>query len=190
MDLLSIRRPNGCLVEVFNITPGLEDVRLIRTAPTMGVRETRRICGQYRLTIDDLAAGRRFEDAVTFCRFGIDIHEPAPDSGIDKRDRAPIKPDEIPYRCLLAMGIENLLVASRCISGSHEAHASYRVTGTCMGMGQAAGLAAAHAVQQGKTPARLSGSELRGMLQVRGVEFLPNSTDSLAGDSLLLREEV
>ena len=83
-----------------------------------------------------------------------------------------MKPYEIPYRCLVPEGVSNLLVAGRCISGSHEAHASYRVTGTCMAMGQAAGLAAALAAKEGIPPAELSGSALHEELAARGVGFL------------------
>ena len=161
------------LVEVWQHTPGLENTRLLRTASALGIRETRRICGQYRLTLDDLSEGRRFDDAVTFCGFGVDIHEPAPGAGIPSGHGAKMKRYEIPYRCLLPQGVEGLLVAGRCISGSHEAHASYRVTGTCMGMGQAAGLAAAWAAANDAQPGQLPGDELRGMLVERGARLLP-----------------
>ncbi len=170
--MVDARRQARDLAEVFRHTPGLERVRLIRTAATLGVRETRRICGRYRLTLDDLAAGRRFDDAVTFCSFGVDIHEPAPGAGVPSGHGAAMKPYEIPYRCLLPEGLEGLLVAGRCISGSHEAHASYRVTGTCMAMGQAAGLAAAMAAAERAAPSAIPGAELRRRLEERGVGFL------------------
>lgn len=170
--VVEARKQARDLVEVMRHMPGLENVRLVRTAPTIGIRETRRIQGLYRLTLDDLAEGRRFEDAVTFCTFGVDIHEPAPGSGIHSGHGAKMKPYEIPYRCLLPQGVENLLVAGRCISGSHEAHASYRVTGVCMAMGQAAGLAAAWAARENASPTALSGPHLREMLKKRGVGFL------------------
>jgi hypothetical protein len=170
--IIAARKQARDLVEVMRHMPGLENVRLIRTAPTLGIRETRRIRGQYRLTMDDLSEGRRFDDAVTFCSFGVDIHEPAPGAGIPSGHGAKMRPYEIPYRCLVPQGVENLLVAGRCISGSHEAHASYRVTGTCMAMGQAAGLAAAWSAQEGAPPAALPGQNLRQMLAQKGVGFL------------------
>ena len=83
-----------------------------------------------------------------------------------------MKPYEIPYRCLLPQGVENLLIAGRCISGSHEAHASYRVTGTCMAMGQAAGLAAARSASENVSPRLIEATALRRMLSDRGVGFL------------------
>lgn len=160
------------LVEVLRHLPGLEGVRLLRTAPTLGIRETRRVRGHYRLDMDDLSAGRRFDDAVTFCAFGVDIHEPAPGAGIPSGHHAPMRVYEIPYRCLVPVEVENLLVAGRCLSGSHEAHASYRVTGVCMATGQAAGLAAAWAARDGITPAKLEGARLRRGLTERGVGLL------------------
>ncbi len=170
--IVEARRQARDLVRALRHLPGLERVRLLRTAPTLGIRETRRLCGRYRLTLDDLAAGRRFDDAVTCCAFGVDIHEPAPGAGLPSGHHAPMKAYEIPYRCLLPEDVEGLLFAGRCISGSHEAHASYRVTGTCMAMGQAAGLAAAWAAREGATPAALPGAELRALLADRGAGFL------------------
>jgi hypothetical protein len=83
-----------------------------------------------------------------------------------------MKPYEIPYRCLVPQSRSGLLLAGRLISGSHEAHASYRVTGTAMATGQAAGLAAAWAVCDGVAPADVPGAELRRALAERGAEFL------------------
>ena len=83
-----------------------------------------------------------------------------------------MKPYEIPYRCLLPQGVENLLVAGRCISGSHEAHASYRVTGVCMALGQAAGLAAAWAARENAQPSSLLGADVRKALAGKFVGFL------------------
>jgi hypothetical protein len=170
--IVEARKQARALVRVLRCIEGLENVRLIRTAPTLGIRETRRIRGRYRLTMDDLSEGRKFDDAVTFCSFGVDIHEPAPGAGVPSGHGAPMKPYEIPYRCLLPERTGNLIVAGRCISGSHEAHASYRVTGTCMAMGQAAGLAAAWSAANDTSPTSLPGAELRAMLAAKGAGFL------------------
>lgn len=166
------RRQVHDLMAVMRHVPGLQNVRLIRTAPTIGVRESRRIGGHYTLTLDDLVEGKRFEDAVTFATFSVDIHEPAPGAGIPTAHGAKMKPYEIPYRCLLPQGVEGLLVAGRCISGTHEAHASYRVTGNCIAMGQAAGLAAAWAARDDLAPSEIDGKALRRRLAERGVGFL------------------
>ena len=150
--------------------PGLEQLRLSQTAPSIGIRESRHFEGRYTLDADDVIGARRFDDAVTSCAFGCDIHEIYPGDTHARRIRA--KPFEIPYRCLLPKSLKGLLFAGRCISGTHEAHASYRVTGTCMAMGQAAGLAAATAADRGVSPDEIDGCELRATLEDRGVQFL------------------
>ncbi|NLS91707.1 MAG: FAD-dependent oxidoreductase [Planctomycetaceae bacterium] len=150
--------------------PGIEKMRLAQTAPSLGIRESRHMEGRYLLNAEDVMAGRRFDDAVVSCAFGCDIHEIYPDDQL--AHRIPAKPFEIPYRCLVPKSVRGLLFAGRCISGSHEAHASYRVTGTCMGLGQAAGLAAAMATTARTTPDEIDGRELRAALEKRGVKFL------------------
>jgi hypothetical protein len=150
--------------------PGLEHIRLSQTAPSLGIRESRHMEGQYTLNAADVEAGRQFDDAVVSCAFGCDIHEIYPDDKL--AHRIPAKPFEIPYRCLLPKSLRGLLFAGRCISGTHEAHASYRVTGTSMGLGQAAGLAAAMAIDAHATPDEIDGRDLRAALEKRGVRFL------------------
>ena len=175
---VAARRQAAEAVAALRGVPGLEAVRLSQTAAHLGVRETRRIAGQYRLELDDLASGRRFAEAVARCDFGVDIHEPAPGAGLPSGHGAPMQPYEIPYRCLVPAQGEGLLVAGRCLSGSHEAHASYRVTGTCLATGQAAGLAAAWAARAGTTPGAVEGAALRAALEARGVELLPPAAGS------------
>lgn len=167
------RRQAHDLVRVMRHIAGLEHVQLTQTAPGIGVRECRRIEGQYTLTLDDLRAGRDWPDAITFCGFNVDIHNVQnPDDSAASHGTSCAY--GIPYRCLLPRTLDNLLVAGRCISGTHEAHASYRVTGTCMAMGQAAGLAAAIAVTEGKPPADLDGTAVRAELVRRGAGMLPD----------------
>ncbi|MEK7414412.1 MAG: FAD-dependent oxidoreductase [Planctomycetota bacterium] len=148
-------------MDILHRLPGFEHIRLRATAAALGIRESRRILGGYILDISDVQTGRHFDDGITFGAFGVDIHEPAPGSGIPSGHDVKMRPYEIPYRCLLPRGLDGLLTAGRCISGTHEAHASYRVTGTCMGMGQAAGVAAAWAAADGVMPAAISGPALR-----------------------------
>lgn len=169
---VACRRQAAQAVEVFRHIPGLEGVTLAATAAALGVREGRRVVGRYRLALDDLQAGCRFPDAVASCAFGVDIHEPAPGAGVPSGHHAAMRPYEIPYRCLLPAEHDGLLLAGRLISGSHEAHASYRVTGTAMALGQAAGLAAAWASAEGCQPAQLPGERLRATLAERGARFL------------------
>lgn len=166
---IQARRQAHDLVHVMQRIPGLENVRLVQTAPAIGVREARHLAGRHTLTLEDLRAGRKFEDAVTFGAFGVDIHDVKP--GEKSAHGTKIRPYEVPYRCLLPESVRGLIFAGRCISGTHEAHASYRVTGTCMGTGQAAGLAAAMAARENRSPEEIEGRSLRRALETRGVGF-------------------
>ena len=123
-----------------------KDFVLIQTAPMLGVRESRRIVGEYTLTVQDLISGAQFEDGVTTATFNIDIHEP----GNVTQTCQKVQPYQIPYRCMIPKGLDGLLVAGRCISGDHVAMASYRVTSNCTEMGEAAGYAAYESVVQNK----------------------------------------
>jgi len=177
------RRQAHELVRLLKATPHLGGLRLTQTAAAIGVREARRVRGHHCLTIDDIRGGRRFEDAVTFGAFPVDVHEMDPTASVRSSRIVATPPYEIPYRCLLPIGLEGLLVAGRCISGSHEAHASYRVTGTCLGMGQAAGLAAAMTAADGMTLAALAGPTLNAELARRGVGLLGRrAPEEILGD--------
>lgn len=122
----------------------LGDVYLLDLPSMIGVRETRRITGEYVISDDDVKSGRKQPDAVCRVQFGVDIHEPEkPEQNCWQHPGF-----DIPYRSLVPLKIENLLTAGRCISGSFAAHAAYRVTGDCLAMGEAAGRAAARAVRR------------------------------------------
>ncbi len=156
--------------EVFNAVEKLralggkwEGVTLAATAEQIGVRDARRLHGLYTLTDDDLLKGAKFEDGVCKCDFGVDVHSPDPekDKGLSHMEMR-TKPYQIPYRCLVAKDVKGLLMAGRCISGGWLPHASYRVTGTAVSLGEAAGKAAAFSVKTGKLPSELSWSEIKG----------------------------
>jgi hypothetical protein len=135
---------------------GYEQTRVISSASTLGVRETRRVKGAYVLTEQDVIRGRHFEDVIVHnACFIVDIHNPAGSGQASGGAPAKAKPYDIPYRCFVPDGIDNLYVSGRCISGTHEAHASYRVMSICMAMGQAVAVAAACCVKQGKIPRTL-----------------------------------
>ncbi|EIP97909.1 FAD binding protein [Opitutaceae bacterium TAV1] len=136
------------------------DIYLIDTGPFVGVREARRILGRYYLTTEDIQTGRRFDDGICEVRFNVDIHHPDPSEGRGLF-HLPMRPYDIPWRCLLARDHDNLIMAGRCISGDHIAHSSYRVTGNAVAMGEAAGLGATLAVEQGIDPADIAICELR-----------------------------
>lgn len=130
-----------------------KDVRIVATGAQIGIREGRRIKGRYTLTADDLMQGARFEDAVCRVNFNVDVHS------LDKKSGGAYgthsvraKPYDIPLRSLIAADVDGLMMAGRCISGDFFAHASYRVTGNAVAMGEAAGQVAAQAVATHKLP--------------------------------------
>jgi hypothetical protein len=125
--------------------PGFEQARIEQIAPVLGVRETRHILGGYTLSGPDTLQGQRFEDSIGADASALDIHDP---KGADVDFRGMV-PYEIPYRCLVPQQVEQLLVAGRCISADHDAHARSRNMPACMATGQAAGIAAALAVDAG-----------------------------------------
>lgn len=138
--------------------PGFQDAYVSGMPAVIGVRETRRIRGVATLSVEDLLAGRAWPDAVVRgASFPIDIHNPdgiGQAQGVSSahplgKDPA-VKPYDIPYGCLVPKAVDGLLVAGRCISGTHEAMASYRVQVIALATGIAAGAAAAEAVAQKK----------------------------------------
>lgn len=151
--------------------PGYENCRVISSGTTTGVRETRRVIGDYIITAEEMAAGCRFEDVIVHrAEFIVDIHNPE-GSGQAEEHIQYCDPYDLPYRCFTPKGIENLYTAGRCISGTHRAHASYRVMSICMAMGEAVGIAAAMCSQSGCTPRELSVKELQNRLTSKGIEL-------------------
>ena len=131
--------------------PGFENCYLVDTGSQIGVRETRRIMGEYVLTQEDVFEARRFKDAIARVSFPIDIHDVKGGGGFFEGPReGPYY--TIPYRCLVPRKVENLLVAGRCISATHEAHGSLRVMPPCFATGQAAGTAGALSLETNVSP--------------------------------------
>lgn len=128
---------------------GFAAIRTRISASTMGIRETRRILGKYTVTDDDVLSGRVFPDVVVHkAGFCFDIHNPAGGGQAEEIEVCrSAKAHDIPMRSLQPDGLEGIIVAGRCISGSHRAHSSYRVMNICMAMGQAAGAMAASSVE-------------------------------------------
>lgn len=145
--------------------PGFEKSHFARMAPFIGIRETRRILGQYELTQDDILSCRHFDDAIAVASYPIDLHHP---HGGDCTLEWSGDCYDIPYRCLVPQKIENLLVAGRSISSTHEAMSAIRVMAPCMAMGEAAGRAASIAIQKGIAPSAVSSTELREKLIKNG----------------------
>ena len=150
--------------------PGFAHARIAATATQIGIRESRRIVGEYTLGAQDVLEARTFDDAVARSAYPIDIHNPR-GSGTTTQRLAPGASYEIPYRCLVPKAVDDLLVAGRCISTTHEALASTRLTPTVMTLGQAAGTAAALSLQSGVTPRALDVAALRARLIRDGVDL-------------------
>lgn len=151
--------------------PGFERSHIQATAPFIGVRETRRMLGEYQLTASDCVSGRKFDDGIAKVGYPIDIHDPT--SG--KTLFTPISGEDgsydIPYRCLLPRQVDGLLLAGRCISTTHEAMASTRTMVTGMMVGQAAGTAAAIALRNKSSVRDVGASQLRSDLRAQGVHL-------------------
>ena len=144
--------------------PGFENAELLDTASTVGVRETRRIVGEYQLNLDDLATGREFQDVVALCGYPVDIHSPTDDSGGTDGKLRTANIYQIPYRSLVPKDMNGLLVAGRSLSATHEAQGAVRVMPPVFAMGQAAGTAAALAIEYGVEPRAVPISQLQEML--------------------------
>lgn len=130
-----------------NHTQGLENSFLMMTASEIGVRESRRIVGDYILTQSDCKECVKFDDSIACCNYDIDIHNPE-GSGTSHYYFGAGEYYTIPYRALIPQGVDNLLVAGRCISSDHEAQASYRIMPVVCCLGEACGTAMALAIRE------------------------------------------
>lgn len=157
-------------IDVFRkYVPGMESCYMVSTPNTIGLRESRRILGDYVLTEDDLKMQREFEDNICYGSFNVDVHC-IDGPGMDHTAwHSPIGFSyHIPYRVLLPRGAENLLTAGRCVSCTHTALGSLRVMVQCMGMGEAAGTAAALSLKKDVTPREFPVTQLQRALRDQG----------------------
>lgn len=150
-----------CMVEEWKKRPGMENAYLIQTATTIGVRETRRIVGEYTLTEKDALEGKRFKDVVAISANPVPAYY---------KERYFFKHEgfDIPYRCLIPQKIENLILSGRCISAEPVPFQSARSMAPAMAVGQAAGTAAALCVKTQGTPRDLNVRILQSKLTERG----------------------
>jgi len=148
--------------------PGFEHCKVVNIGPHIGVRESRKIDGKYKLTAEDLLQNKMFPDAIAMGGYPIDIHSP---EGKATKSKFLVEGSwySIPYRCLVSEEVSNLIVAGRCISATHEALAAVRVTPIVMAMGQAAGTAAAISIALKQAVNNLQTEILREVLKKRGV---------------------
>lgn len=151
--------------------PGFENSYFTKMAPFLGIRETRRIVGKYIMTKEDVLNCGRFEDAIAVASYPLDLHHPE-GGGCTLQWCGDCY--DIPYRSLVPLKVENLLVAGRSISTTHEAMSAIRVMAPCMAMGEAAGRAAAMAVKKGVSPSKIIVDELQKELLTKGAYLNPS----------------
>lgn len=147
--------------------PGFEKAYLQQTAPQLGVRESRRIMGDYVLTAEELLAACKFDDVIACGSYPVDIHNPTGEGTVIRRLPAGTWYD-IPYRCLIPQGLDNLLIGGRCISTTHAAHSAIRVMPIVFAIGHAAGVAACLATGRAQTTRGVSHSEIQSELLRQG----------------------
>lgn len=164
--------------EIFEITRGLrklggvwEGLQVVATAEQIGVRDGKRIHGRYTVTKEDLTTAARHDDAVARVTFGVDIHAKSKADNdeltIERGGVTKFTPYDIPLRALIAKDVDGLMMAGRCISGDFIAHASYRVTGNAVAMGEAAGAAAAVAATSHRLPHEVEWREVSEVLEAK-----------------------
>ncbi len=156
-----------------NNVEGFENIKIKDSSDIVGVRESRRVKGKYTITADDIIYGSAFEDVIVHkANFCIDIHNPD-GAGQALEDYAPKVADgyDIPYRAIVPLVNKNLYTAGRCISGTHRAHASYRVMNIAMNIGEAAGIAAALCVKKNCKNDTLDYKDIQLILCERGIEL-------------------
>lgn len=149
-----------------------EGLQLVATAEQIGVRDGRRISGRFTVQKDDLIQGVRHEDGVARVTFGVDIHATSADHNKTAAIHATgikVKPYDIPLRALIARDVDGLMMAGRCISGDFISHASYRVTGNAVAMGEAAGVTGALAAKSQRLPHEVNWKESEEKLRQLGL---------------------
>ncbi len=157
--------------------PGFARARLKAVAPLLGVRETRRIVGDFTLGVEDLLGGRTFDDVIGFTAYGWDLPDPKRPSHQPMEGKAKPEFTPIPYRIMLPQGVSNLICPGRAVSVARDVLGPLRVMAPCMAMGEAAGVAAAQVVRGGTTFHAVDTAALQVALRRQGVilELTSNS---------------
>jgi hypothetical protein len=151
--------------------PGYEDAYVLQIADSVGVRETRRVVGEYMLTGDDVLDARSFPDSIGYCGATVDVHNV---NGSDKTHMSSIRGGrlyQIPYRILVPETVDGLLVAGRCVSADRIACGSIRQQAGCIVTGQAAGVAAALASRTGVKPRKVPAKDVQAALKRQGAQI-------------------
>ena len=139
--------------------------RLMHLQPETGFRESYRIDGETLITVNDYRDGRVFDDAICYAFYPVDLHTK---DGVKPEPLKPGKVPTVPLRALIPKGSRNIIVAGRCVSSDRLANSGLRVQASCMGMGQAAGVAATLAAKAGTTPLEVPLKEIHALLREHG----------------------
>lgn len=166
--LVALRAQSRDICAHLRQLPGLEGLEEGPGSAVPGVRESRRIVCDYMIEEDDLDVGRKHDDGLFTCTQTLDIHKRVPEDPAIILKR--VAPYHVPYRALLPLGIEGLLVTGRCLGGSHRAQASYRIIADCMASAEAAALAAREAIDNDCTPREIAVDRLVAAMADRGYE--------------------
>ena len=167
--IIDSRRENYRLFDIMKkYFPGFKNSRIRSIAPALGIRESRRIVGEYVMTVDDLAENKRFDDAIAYSLYGWDLPDPKKPSLQPDAERSKSMYTPIPYRCLLPTGVGNLIVAGRCISVERPVLGPVRVMAPCIAMGEAAGYATRIALDGGLAYKSIDISLLREKILQKG----------------------
>ena len=169
--VLSGRKEAFEIIESHKRIPGYEGLYTVFTSAHIGVREGRRIYGEYRITDEDILEGRRFDDGICLVTVGVDVHKLKSDDTTDCGRGYRAKPFHIPYRALLPKGVKNLFLAGRCLSGDFYPHAAYRMMGNMAATGEAVGFVAACCIKEHVSPIFFDGARARAYMEKRGYQL-------------------
>jgi FAD dependent oxidoreductase len=151
-----------------DVTPGFESSYIVDIAPQIGIRETRRIVGEYQLTQDDVLDCADFPDAIGVNGWPVEAHVAGDVDIRFPRGDNPRGFNQLPFRMIIPQAVDNLYVAGRCASMTHGGQSAARVSGPCFAMGQAAGTAADLALKNGTACRAVDYRQLRGRLLADG----------------------
>lgn len=159
------------IIQAHKKIKGYERLHTQATATYFGLREGRRVYGEYRLTDDDIIEGKRFDDGICLVTAGVDVHKLHDNDTTEASRGIKSKPYHIPYRSLVPLGCDNMLLAGRCISGDFYPFASYRMIGNMTTVGEAAGYAASLCSKEKIKPSEVDGRVVAEFMRSRGHEL-------------------
>lgn len=165
------------ILQVYNFLKnnieGFENIKIKDSSDVVGVRESRRVKGEYLITSEELMAGKKHKDVIVHnASFALDIHNPDGAGQAETEGLPPQPPKyDIPYRATLPLKTDNLLVCGRIISGTHRAHASYRVMNIASCIGEAVGISAGLCVKENTLPKQLKVEKIQQVLLDKGINL-------------------